>query len=65
MIYDEEYRNIICSERLQDQLDVQDGGVEWLQEKMNEAISEQVDVNDKPTDWIWTKGYNLSEKPTS
>ena len=65
MIYDDESQNIICSERLQDQLDAQDGGVEWLQEKMNEAISEQVDVNDKPTDWIWTKGYNLSEKPTS
>ena len=64
MIYEDESRNIICSERLQDQLDVQDGGVEWLQEKMNEAISEQVDVKDKPTDWIWTKGYNLSEKPT-
>tara|TARA_R100001086_G_scaffold208193_1_gene123995 strand:- start:1568 stop:2269 length:702 start_codon:yes stop_codon:yes gene_type:complete len=65
MIYEDESRNIICSERLQDQLDAQDGGVEWLQGKMNEAISEQVDVNDKPTDWIWTKGYNLSEHPTS
>jgi hypothetical protein len=32
---------------------------------MTRKNNEQVDVNDKPTDWIWTKGYNLSEKPTS
>ena len=63
MINDEESRNIIHTERLQDQLE--EDGTKWLEQKINEVINEQVDVNDKPTDWIWTKGYNLSEKPTS
>ncbi len=63
MINDEESRNIIHTERLQDQLE--EDGTKWLEQKINEVIDEQVDMNDKPTDWIWTKGYNLSEKPTS